>query len=72
MEGFDLMNLLSPEHWLAMDENGKWYLSVDKPRRGGFHWFSDYFCVLERRFFNLPKCENWEDSLIQVKDLIKD
>ena len=23
-------------------------------------------------YFNLPTCENWEDSLIQVKDLIKD
>lgn len=73
MEGFDLKNLLNPEHWLAMDGNGAWFLYNDKPKRGGCCWITrgESRC-LESDFFNLPTYENWEDSLIQVKDLIKD
>lgn len=74
MEGFDLKNLLNPEHWLAMDSNSKWNVYENKPLRGGFYWIRDSgsYCEVPRKFFNVPTCENWEDSLIQVKDLIKD
>lgn len=75
MEGFDLRDLLNPEHWLAMDSVGDWYLYEKKPLQGGFSWTKRRGTFIFRmlpRFFNLPPCENWEDSLIQVKDLIKD
>ena len=73
MEGFDLRNLLNPEHWLAMDENEAWYIYKEKPVSGGWCWISrEESRCLESYFFNIPTCENWEDSLIQVKDLIRD
>lgn len=74
MEGFDLKNLLNPEHWLAMDGDGVWFLHKDKPKRGGWCWSGNASnsIYLSKDYFNLPACENWEDSLIQVKDLIKD
>lgn len=74
MEGFDLRNLLNTEHWLAMDYDGEWFLYSDEPSMGGWHWaVRDGKCKqLESDFFNLPACENWEDSLTQVKDLIND
>jgi hypothetical protein len=73
MEGFDLKNLLNPEHWLAMDENGSWYLYKQKPINSGWCWLEkNEHIYLDSDFFNFPACENWEDSLIQVKDLIKD
>lgn len=74
MEGFDLRNLLNPEHWLAMDADGVWSLHKDKPTRGGWCWYGNASNILylSKYYFNLPTCENWEDSPIQVKDLIKD
>ena len=73
MERFDLRNLLNPEHWLAMDCDMRWYVYEHKPIRGGFHWVRDFgsYCDVPSNFFNVPTCENWEDSLIQVKDLVK-
>lgn len=73
MEGFDLRSLLNPEHWIAMDGDGEWFLHKNKPPRGGWCWRSgslDRF-NLRKDFFNIPECENWEESRIQVKDLIK-
>ena len=74
MEGFDLRNLLNPECWLAMDSDGGWFLYNNKPSRSGWHWSvrGGKCKQLESDFFNIQECENWEDSLIQVKDLIKD
>ena len=73
MEGFDLKNLLNPEHWLAMDYDGEWFLYSKKPFRSGWGWsVGGKFKQLASDFFNMPTCENWEESLIQVKDLIKD
>lgn len=75
MEGFDLKNLLNPEHWLAMDSTGDWYLYSARPFNSGWCWAhpkSNSQIVLDKKFFNMPTCENWEDSLIQVKDLIRD
>ena len=74
MEGFDLRSLLNPEHWLAMDEDGEWFLYSKKPLRNGWCWsVAGGKCKqLVSDFFNVPTCENWEESLIQVKDLIKD
>ncbi|MGL6013906.1 MAG: hypothetical protein ACRC0J_20760 [Shewanella oncorhynchi] len=74
MEDFDLRGLLNPEHWLAMDCGGRWSLFDRKPAKGGWCWLKirGNSEVLSDLFFNMPVCENWEDSLIQVKDLIKD
>lgn len=73
MEGFDLRNLLNPEYWMAMDANGFWYIYDNKPVNSGWCWSAKGEHVyLDSDFFNLPTCENWEDSLIQAKDLIKD
>lgn len=75
MEGFDLSNLLNPEHWLAMDNCGRWTIYDRKPLNGGWNWFrvrGGSEKILSDQFFNIPTCENWEDSLIQVKDLLKD
>ena len=71
MEGFDLKNLLNPEHWLAMDNSGSWYLYKMEPSKSGFSWIGKESVMLAPKWFNLPSC-NWEESLIQVKDLIKD
>lgn len=72
MEGFDLNNLLHHDHWLAMDSNGSWFMYHSEPVLSGFSWLGSPFIRLQSSWFNLPTCENWEDSLIQVKDLIKD
>lgn len=74
MEEFDLRNLLNPEHWLAMDDDGEWFLYSKKPFRSGWCWsVGGGKCKqLVSDFFNMPTFGNWEDSLIQVKDLIKD
>lgn len=74
MEGFDLRSLLNPEHWLGMDCDGNWSIFKCKPVRGGWSWYSSNFdeIALKSGYFNIPECENWEESLIQVKDLIRD
>lgn len=73
MEGFDLRNLLNHEHWLAMDADGEWRLYTVEPSKGGWCWVSgSKKLCLPKSFFNLPKHEDWRESLIQVKDLIKD
>jgi len=73
MEGFDLRNLLNPEHWFGMDRDGEWFIYKEKPVAGGWCWITrGESRYLESDFFNLPTCENWEESLIQVKDFIKD
>ena len=74
MEGFNLRSLLNPEHWLAMDSDNRWKLFKEKPDRGGWNWYDRSYdeITLRSDFFNLPECENWECSLIQVKGLIKD
>lgn len=71
MEGFDLRNLLNPEHWLAMDNSGEWYLYEVEPSKSGFSWLGKEVVRLDPKWFSLPNC-NWEESLIQVKDLIED
>ena len=74
MENFDLRNLLNPEHWLAMDADEVWFVYKDKPFKIAWSFCAkgDSYEFLPKEFFNLPTCENWEESLIQVKDLIKD
>lgn len=74
MEGFDLRNLLNPEHWIAMDGDGNWFIYTKKPQMGGGCWIAKMTLATELSgaFFSIPKHADWRDSLIQVKDLIKD
>lgn len=74
MEGFDLRSLLNPDHWLAMDSDGEWFIYTRKPQIGGGCWIAraTLSINLSGAFFSIPKHEDWRESLMQVKGLIKD
>lgn len=71
-EESDALNLLAStlkDGWIAQDESGFWFLYTDKPEiHSDIKGWNNNDSWYSLRHFNLPKADDWKDSLYQIKE----
>lgn len=72
VEGSDLMILLASlmeDGWIAQDKSGKWFYYPTEPKLyEEDRWDTDNSDWVSLRPFNLPKFDDWKESLYQIKN----
>lgn len=68
-EVINALGAISDARFIAMDDNGEWWVYVAKPKKEDFHWSDnlDKGCSYIGSIMHVKTSENWEESLVEYQ-----